>query len=172
MKKIVTITLFIFWTAVTAILTAGLVFYNRQQTVVPQNRGQPSSSAAASAIAAAGGSITLNMAEIARHNNASDCWMVISGKIYDVTSAISIHPGGAATILASCGSDATQAFTTKDQQSGRNHSSFAYNLLSNYYLGNLNQTLTSQQLNSSQTSANNNPQDSSNALGGREDEND
>jgi cytochrome b involved in lipid metabolism len=61
-----------------------------------------------------------------------------------VTSYLGIHPGGAGAILPYCGKDATTAFATKDIS--RPHSSAASNLLTNYYIGDLNQTLGQQQV--------------------------
>lgn len=44
----------------------------------------------------------LDAAEVAKHNTPSSCWIVISGKVYDVTQYLEHHPGGAA-ILAKQG---------------------------------------------------------------------
>ncbi len=48
-------------------------------------------------------------AQVATHNVASNCWLIIAGQVYDVTTFIPIHPGGSA-IVAYCGSDATTIF--------------------------------------------------------------
>jgi cytochrome b involved in lipid metabolism len=47
------------------------------------------------------------MSDVASHNSASDCWLVVDGSVYDVTSFISEHPGGN-DILKGCGKDATK----------------------------------------------------------------
>jgi len=49
------------------------------------------------------------LTEVATHNSAASCWMAIRGKVYDVTSFISRHPGGN-NILKGCGKDATSLF--------------------------------------------------------------
>jgi len=80
--------------------------------------------------------LTLTAAEVASHNTLQNCWLIISGKVYDVTSYISQHPGGVAMITNQCGKDGTTAFQTKGGGGG-NHSGNAYNLLNNYLIGTL-----------------------------------
>ncbi|CAR27505.1 ZYRO0C18524p [Zygosaccharomyces rouxii] len=48
--------------------------------------------------------------EVMLHNNVNDCWIVLNGEIYDVTSFIGKHPGGAARLLEVAGRDATAKF--------------------------------------------------------------
>ncbi len=81
----------------------------------------------------AGSRVTLTPEEIAKHGSAGSCWVIISGRVYDLTSYIGIHPGGAGRIIPSCGKDGTTAFATKN--SGSSHSSFAVSLLDTYYIG-------------------------------------
>ncbi|AHB41704.1 hypothetical protein P148_SR1C00001G0916 [candidate division SR1 bacterium RAAC1_SR1_1] len=50
---------------------------------------------------------------VASHADATSCWTVISGNVYDLTSWIGKHPGGDKAILASCGIDATEMFDEK-----------------------------------------------------------
>jgi len=52
----------------------------------------------------------VTLAEVAKHNTASDCWIIVDGKVYDVTSWVSKHPGGDAIILAYGGMDATDVY--------------------------------------------------------------
>ena len=49
-------------------------------------------------------------ADIARHSRADDCWVIVRGVVYDVTSVLASHPGGPAAILAWAGGDATAPF--------------------------------------------------------------
>lgn len=68
--------------------------------------------------------------EVAQHNSANDCFIIISNKIYNITNFLPYHPGGINAILPYCGKDGTAAFA--------NHSQNANNILSSYYIGELN----------------------------------
>jgi len=61
--------------------------------------------------------------------------LVISSKIYDVSSFLDSHPGGVSAVLPYCGKDATTAFQTHGMAGGSNHSAYAYSLLPTYYVG-------------------------------------
>jgi cytochrome b involved in lipid metabolism len=50
------------------------------------------------------------LAEVATRNTASNCWVAISGNVYDLTRWITQHPGGAGAITQLCGKDATSQF--------------------------------------------------------------
>ncbi|XP_055829710.1 cytochrome b5-like [Solanum dulcamara] len=67
--------------------------------------------------------------EVAPHNNAKDCWLVINGKVYDVTKFLDDHPGGDEVLLAATGKDATDDFEDVG------HSSSAQAMLDEYYVG-------------------------------------
>jgi uncharacterized membrane protein len=54
---------------------------------------------------------TISMASLAAHDTQADCWVAIDGGVYDLTSYIDQHPGGAQRILNLCGTDGTAAFT-------------------------------------------------------------
>lgn len=72
----------------------------------------------------------ITMADVATHDSSSDCWLVIDGGVYDVTSYISSHPGGSA-ILRGCGIDATSIFS--------GHPASADAIKANYKIGDLAQ---------------------------------
>lgn len=83
--------------------------------------------------------VSLTMAEVAKHNQAKDCWMVIGGNVYDLSSYVGYHPGGA-TMIPDCGTEATNSYNTKGGR-GQAHSSAASQLLNNYLLGKLGDTI-------------------------------
>ena len=56
------------------------------------------------------GSSDLTSEEVAKHSTGSDCWSVVDGVVYDLTSYVTDHPGGAAIIKELCGRDATASF--------------------------------------------------------------
>lgn len=72
------------------------------------------------------------LTDIAAHSTASDCWLVIRGKVYNVTSFIPRHPGGEA-ILKGCGKDATAMF--EQRPDGSAHSPRAEAKLDEFYIG-------------------------------------
>jgi cytochrome b involved in lipid metabolism len=79
---------------------------------------------------------TFSLEEVAQHNSAQDCWIVVHGKVYNVTT-IPCHGGGARTlILESCGTDATELWETKPVTE-EPHSQNAQNILNDYYIGDL-----------------------------------
>lgn len=45
----------------------------------------------------------LTRSQVAAHNTRQSCWVIIDDKVYDVTSIIGDHPGGAAAILRHAG---------------------------------------------------------------------
>jgi len=81
------------------------------------------------------GTTEITAAEVAQHNSPSDCWMIINGKVYDVTSYVPRHPGGAAEIQQGCGTDATQLFATQGGEGS--HSQNAEAILDTFLLGSL-----------------------------------
>lgn len=50
------------------------------------------------------------LSQVAEHNSNEDCWVLVDGKVYDVTEFLSQHPGGDDVILACTGKDATDDF--------------------------------------------------------------
>ena len=48
--------------------------------------------------------------EVAKHNKKDDCWVIVDGKVLDVTAFLPDHPGGEKAILLYAGRDATEEF--------------------------------------------------------------
>ena len=95
-------------------------------------------------------SVLLTPESVAGHNNPSDCWIIISNKVYSVTNYLSRHPGGENRIIPFCGKDATSAFNSKG--GGDGHSSFAVEQLGGLFVGNLNSSVSVQRVNDLQNS--------------------
>ncbi|XP_011070917.1 cytochrome b5 [Sesamum indicum] len=74
------------------------------------------------------------MEEASEHNTKDDCWVVIDGKVYDVSSYLDEHPGGDDVLLRATGKDATDEF----EDAG--HSKTARELMEQYCIGELDQT--------------------------------
>ena len=52
----------------------------------------------------------LNGDEVATHTSRDSCWVIISGKVYDVTDYLDKHPGGSQILLQYAGKDATAMY--------------------------------------------------------------
>lgn len=48
--------------------------------------------------------------EVAKHNTEQDAWVIIDGKIYDLSHFAQKHPGGAEVILEHLGTDVSAIF--------------------------------------------------------------
>ncbi|OHA17724.1 MAG: hypothetical protein A2664_03875 [Candidatus Taylorbacteria bacterium RIFCSPHIGHO2_01_FULL_46_22b] len=75
---------------------------------------------------------TYTFAQVQTHNTSASCWATISGKVYDLTSWISRHPGGQAAIKSLCGTDGTAEFSGQHGGQPRPASE-----LSGFLIGNL-----------------------------------
>lgn len=81
---------------------------------------------------------------VAKHSTKSDCWTIIDGAVYDVTSYVAQHPGGT-EILRACGADGTTLFQQRKTTSGEvvgsgsSHSSSAKSQLESLKIGSLKQ---------------------------------
>ncbi|XP_058086080.1 cytochrome b5-like [Magnolia sinica] len=67
--------------------------------------------------------------DVSKHNQIKDCWLIIHGKVYDVTPFMEDHPGGAEVLLAATGKDAKSDFEDVG------HSESAKEMMDTYYIG-------------------------------------
>ncbi|KAF8031587.1 hypothetical protein BT93_D0721 [Corymbia citriodora subsp. variegata] len=75
------------------------------------------------------GSKVFTLAEVAEHNSPKDCWLIVEGKVYDVTKFLEDHPGGDEVLLSATGKDATDDFEDVG------HSSTAKAMMDEFYVG-------------------------------------
>lgn len=87
------------------------------------------------AVATSSHTTGITTSAVATHATASDCWIIVSSKVYSVGSYASMHPGGKTAITSLCGQDATYAFNSRGGTGM--HSSSAKATLGTYYVGNL-----------------------------------
>merc|ERR1719384_633670 len=70
----------------------------------------PAATASGGSSGGGGGGGGITMEEVAKHTSKSDCWVVVSGQVLNVTNFLSEHPGGELAILTFAGKDATEEF--------------------------------------------------------------
>ncbi len=75
---------------------------------------------------------TYTMSQVALHSTAPDCWSVVNGLVYNLTSYVNKHPGGAKEIIRICGRDGSSSF--EGQHGGE---SKPERILASYQIGTL-----------------------------------
>ena len=73
----------------------------------------------------------ITQSEVERANTEEKAWVVINGKVYDVTEFAEEHPGGEHLIQEVFGKDATEGFESVT------HSDAAMEILEELYIGDL-----------------------------------
>ena len=85
----------------------------------------------------ASGQLMLSAQEVAKHNSASDCWSVVKGNVYNLTSYIQRHPGGQSALKNICGKDGSAAFSNQHNNQGKPN-----NVLQGFLIGALGSTVS------------------------------
>ena len=85
------------------------------------------------------GNRAITLVELARHDKATDCWMAIDGKVYELHGFIDIHPSAAGVMEPYCGKEASAAYAVIDRgkHKGQRHSARSDELLAEYRVGDL-----------------------------------
>ncbi|CAH4014400.1 cytochrome b5-like [Pieris brassicae] len=73
----------------------------------------------------------ITLVEVSAHDTPQDCWVVIYDRVYDISTFLDEHPGGAEIMLEYAGRDASTAF----RSSG--HSKAANKALERFLVGEL-----------------------------------
>ena len=80
--------------------------------------------------------MTLNAftkAQVAEHNSSKSLWVIIHGKVYDLTKFFQTHPGGEEVLLGAAGTDATVDYDKAD------HSMDAKDYMTDYLIGKISE---------------------------------
>ena len=85
------------------------------------------------------GTINLSNSEIKTHNLKSDCWSIVNANVYNLTSYVQSHPGGASVIANICGKDGSKAFVNQHNTQGKPN-----NVLSSFLLGPVGTSITAE----------------------------
>ena len=102
----------------------------------PDASGQPGSSRQSGSTSSA---LILSTAEVAKHNSRNDCWSIVKGKVYNLTSYVQSHPGGASVIANICGKDGSGAFGNQHGTASKPN-----NTLDSFLLGAVGSSISSQ----------------------------
>jgi cytochrome b involved in lipid metabolism len=111
------------------LVTTGSFMFFSKDTNAPSQTGTPGNNEEP-------GKVSYTLTEVSSHNSASDCWMAIGGKVYNVTDFVGKHPGGP-SIIGGCGKDATVLFNERPTNDMGPHPKQAEALLETFYIGDL-----------------------------------
>ncbi|KAE8659154.1 arginine N-methyltransferase 2-like [Hibiscus syriacus] len=70
-----------------------------------------------------------SLSQVAQHKSKKDCWLVIDGRVLNLTKFLEEHPGGEEVLMECAGKDATKVFNDIG------HSKSAQKLLLKYQVG-------------------------------------
>ncbi len=131
---------------VSALVVVGAVAYviSKPSVTEPGLTTQPDTSTQTNTNSQTTKSDSFTAVQVATHNNKTDCWTIINGNVYDITSYVPRHPGGD-DILAACGADGTSLFTQRTTEEGESvgsgtpHSQSASSQLASFKVGELSE---------------------------------
>jgi cytochrome b involved in lipid metabolism len=126
MKKLTLLSLIFFSGVVVAVLGYGFLFSSNKNSIQNNITVPIQKSSAKSGTTPV--SKVFTVSEVAKHSTKNDCYLIINKKVYNVSSFIDSHPGGAQRIISNCGTEVTGIFAAI-------HSNFAWDLLVKYYIG-------------------------------------
>jgi len=69
--------------------------------------------------------------EVERHSSKDDLWLLIDGKVYDVTSFLALHPGGGQLVVDAAAQDSTSLFERTHGEGLR----YSLRLLNQFFIG-------------------------------------
>jgi len=115
----------------------------RQPGMRPERRNEPAYVASTKPVTQQAANIAVNRAEtrtktvytteeVSRHCTRESLWLIIDGRVYDVTSYVDHHPGGDA-IFRNAGRDSSAGFH------GDQHPEKVNEIIPDFYIGDLKQ---------------------------------
>ncbi len=84
-----------------------------ETNTMPTQSGLPTATSTTTSVPSTPAAAAYTMAEVAKHTTASDCWTVVNGEVYNLSSFTGKHPGGVPAISKICGVDGTAIFTAQ-----------------------------------------------------------
>lgn len=70
--------------------------------------------------------------EVSKHDSASDAWVIVDGRVYNITPFLDSHPGGLGVTEEYLGADISDVIRSPDVH---RHSHTAFDLLPQYCIG-------------------------------------
>ncbi len=104
--------------------------YSNWKTYAPTTYVQESTDANGTTTQTTPGAPSYTLAEVSAHNSAASCYSIISGKVYDLTLWINMHPGGKSAVLSICGIDGTERFMAQHHGAQKQ-----MDILARFYIG-------------------------------------
>ncbi|XP_030060520.1 cytochrome b5 type B [Microcaecilia unicolor] len=89
--------------------------------------------------------------EVRKRNTSAETWLVLHGRVYDITRFVEEHPGGEEVLFEQAGGDATESFEDVG------HSLDAREMLKQYYIGDVHPADSAGNTGSEETSSGGSP---------------